>query len=94
MSKLSDILIPLPQKIEEGDVSFKVSAFGGRVVIKTGVKCDLIASARDCVEKRLNSLAAVTADGKRGDYKITVTVDGTDGAFDGIESASRLAVFT
>ena len=94
MSKLSDILIPLPQKIEEGDAKFKVSAFGGKVVIKTGVKCDLIASARDCLEKRLNSLAAVTADGKRGDYKITVTVDGADSAFDGIESDEAYYVKT
>ena len=86
MRRIEDYLIPLPKKIEQSEKSFVLAHFAGSVAVRLCEKCDLTRSARDVLTKKLGALAAVTTDGKRGDYKITVKVDGADSAFDGIES--------
>ena len=86
MRKLSNVLIPLPKKIEESDKSFKIADFAGSVAVRLGVKCDLTSSAREIVEKKLLDLADVKCDGKRGDYTVRIKSDATDPAFADIDS--------
>ena len=94
MRKLENYLIPLPQKIEQGAAEYTVADFCGKVAIRLSVKCDLTRSALEVVGKKLADLAAVTADGKRGDYRIAIKVDPDDPAFDGIESYEAYYVKT
>ena len=86
MRRLSNVLIPLPKKIEEGDKTFKLAGFAGSVAVRLGAKCDLTKSAREVIEKKLLSLADVKCDGKRGDYTIRINVRPEDAAFFDTES--------
>ena len=70
MRRIEDYLIPLPKKIEQSEKSFVLAHFAGSVAVRLSEKCDLTRSARDVLTKKLGALAAVTTDGKRGDYKI------------------------
>ncbi len=94
MRKLSNFLIPLPKKIEEGAGVFKLASFAGRVAVRLGVKCDLTRSAREIIEKKLRALADVSCDGVRGDYKISIKVDALDPAFEGTDSDEAYYVKT
>lgn len=86
MRKLAEYLIPLPKQIEQKENVFKIVRFGGRVAIRLSAKCDLTKSARETIERKLQDIACVSADGVRGDYKISIKVDNTDPAFEKIES--------
>lgn len=94
MRKLKDFLIPLPKKIEETEKKINIAAFGAKVMLKCAGREDLIKSARSTVTKKLASLGAVTTDGVRGDYKITVKVDADAPDFAGIESAEAYYIKT
>ena len=94
MQKLANVLIPLPKKIEQGEASYTVAGFEGKIALRISEKCDLTKSAHEVIAKRLADLAAVTVDGKRGDYKVTVKVDPADPAFAKIDKGEAYYVKT
>ncbi|MBQ7363844.1 MAG: family 20 glycosylhydrolase [Clostridia bacterium] len=81
MRRLSDYLIPLPQKIVESEGTFAVAPFAGAVRISLSEKTDILKEAKRTLEGRLADIAAVTTDGKRGDYLIKIIVDASASDF-------------
>lgn len=81
MRKLSDYLIPLPKKIEEGEGRIAVAGFGGSVNIKLASKDALVSEAKVIIEKRLADIASVTREGKKGGFTVKMKVDALDPAF-------------
>ena len=75
MKRLANVLIPLPKRIEQGDKSFKVADFAGKVKIALGCECELAESAKEWIAKRLFDYNLITVSDEDGLYTITISVD-------------------
>lgn len=75
MRRLANVLIPLPKKIEQGDKSFKVADFNGKVKIAVDYKCDMTEEAQNWIAKKLFDAALITVCDDACDYTVNISVD-------------------
>ncbi len=73
MRRLANVLIPLPKKIEQGEKSFFVGAYEGKVKLDVQYESDMTTEARAWVLKRLADFACITEG--ESDYTVTIAVD-------------------
>ena len=75
MKRLANYLIPLPKKIEQGEGSFKVADYNGKVKIDLCFASELAEEAGKWIAKKLFDEALVTVADKDTSYTVTVKVD-------------------
>ena len=75
MKRLANCLIPLPKKIEQGEGSFKVADYDGKVNIVLGSASDVMEEAGKWIAKKLFDEALVTVSSDDASYTVTVKVD-------------------
>ena len=75
MRRLKNVLIPLPKTVEQGDVSFKVADFQGKVRIVLEHKCDMTEEAVNWIAKRLFEYNLITLTDDESAYTVKISVD-------------------
>ncbi len=87
MTALTNILIPLPKKIEQADGTFTIASFGGTVQILGGG-----GESAKYIEEKLHAVACIK--NGAGAYRIVLKTDAADPAFAGIDSAEAYYIRT